>query len=140
MSDIEQNRATAIKAMRALFEHHFDSADAYFHPEARWWIIGQGDMSHERVREIAHQTEGGHRSARLTILDTVAEGDKVCVEAVGDMILADSRPYRNSYHHVLEFRDGLIHRFREYFDTAYVQRTFGDGLYGPSTSSDGAEE
>src|SRR5690606_40700755 len=35
VSDIEQNRATAIKAMRALFEHHFDSADAYFHPEAQ---------------------------------------------------------------------------------------------------------
>lgn len=129
MSTVEQNRATAVKAMYALFENHFDSADTYFHPEARWWIIGQGDMPHERVRELAHKTEGGHSAAKLTILDTVAEGDKVSVEAVGNMTLKDGRPYQNTYHHVLEFRDGLIYRLREYFDTAYVRKVFGETLY-----------
>lgn len=129
MSSVEQNRATAIKAMHALFENHFDSADAYFHPEASWWIIGQGEMPHERVRELAHKTEGGHTAAKLTILDTVAEGNKVCVEAVGNMTLKDGKLYQNTYHHTLEFKDGLIYRFREYFDTAYVKKVFGETLY-----------
>ena len=128
-SALEHNRQTAVKAMQALFENHFDSADNYFHPQARWWIIGQGDLSHEAVRALAHKTEGGHTAAKLTILDTVAEANKVCVEAQGDMILQDGRPYQNTYHHVLEFKDGLIYRIREYFDTNYVRRLFGETLY-----------
>lgn len=128
-SGLEHNRESAINAMQALFENYFDSADSYFHPDARWWIIGQGDLSHEAVRALAHKTEGGHTSAKLTIIGTVAEGNKVCVEARGDMILQDGRPYQNTYHHVLEFKDGLIYRINEYFDTAYVKSLFGETLY-----------
>ena len=133
-SALEQNRETAVKAMQALFENHFDSADSYFHPQASWWIIGQGDLSHEAVRALAHKTEGGHTAAKLTILGTVAEANKVCVEARGNMTLQDGRPYQNTYHHMLEFKDGLIYRIHEYFDTAYVRKLFGETLYNETAT------
>lgn len=129
MNRSEANKLVACEVMHALFEGEFERADKMFHPAARWWIIGQGEMSHERVRELSDTTEGGATYARLTILGTVAEGNKVAVEAVGDMTLKDGRNYQNTYHHVMEFKNGLIVSAHEYFDTAYVKEKFGENLY-----------
>ena len=72
---------------------------------------------------------GSFHVGQDSVLNTVAEGNKVCIEAVGDMKLRDGRNYRNTYHHVVEFEDGLIVSIREYFDTAYVKEMFGQHLY-----------
>ncbi len=125
----EQLRNTACEAMVALAEGRFADADALFHPDAQWWIIGQGEMTHARVRELADQTEGPLVSRKLVILGTVAEGDKVCVEARGDMRFADGRAYANTYHHVITFRGDRIASWREYFDTRYVREVFGEDVY-----------
>src|SRR3546814_7275845 len=76
-------REIACKTMIALAEGDFAKADANFHPDAQWWIIGQGDLSHSRVRELAEQTEGPAMLRQLNITGTVAEGNKVAVEARG---------------------------------------------------------
>src|SRR3546814_12994219 len=82
-----------------LFRSDFAKADANFHPDAQWWIIGQGDLSHSRVRELAEQTEGPAMLRQLNITGTVAEGNKVAVEARGHMEYPDGRLYCNTYHH-----------------------------------------
>jgi ketosteroid isomerase-like protein len=131
----ERLRGMAVAAMTALADGRFADADAMFHPDAVWWIIGQGELTHARVRELAGKTEGPLAVRGLTILGTVAEGDKVCVEAVGAMAFPDGRPYANSYHHMIEFRGDRITRMREYFDTLYVRETFGDDLYEGSANT-----
>lgn len=125
-------REIACKTMLALAEGDFAKADANFHPDAQWWIIGQGDLSHSRVRELAEQTEGPAMLRQLNITGTVAEGNKVAVEARGHMEYPDGRLYCNTYHHVLEFEDGLIVKMREYFDTHYVRQVFGEDVYDES--------
>src|SRR3546814_12556552 len=60
-------REIACKTMIALAEGDFAKADANFHPDAQWWIIGQGDLSHSRVRELAEQTEGPAMLRQLNI-------------------------------------------------------------------------
>jgi hypothetical protein len=125
----EKLREKACRVMIALAANRWAEADPMFHPDAQWWIIGQGELPHSRVRELAVKTEGNLAIHGLEIIGTVVEGDKVCVEAVGQMQFPDGRRYDNTYHHMIEFRGDRIIRMREYFDTRYVREVFGDDLY-----------
>jgi ketosteroid isomerase-like protein len=56
-----------------------------------------------------------------------ADGDVVVVEETMRATLANGNAYRNDYCLIFELRDGLIHRVREYMDTAGGHRmVFGD--------------
>ncbi|MGW1740158.1 nuclear transport factor 2 family protein [Nocardia sp. NPDC001965] len=59
-----------------------------------------------------------------------AEGDRVIVEETMSATLANGNRYINDYCSVFELRDGLIHRVREYMDTARGHRA----IFGESTS------
>jgi ketosteroid isomerase-like protein len=128
-SRLDELREKACSVLMALAANDFAKADAMFHPDAVWWIIGQGELWHARVRELAEKTEGPLSVHGLRIIGTVAEGNKVAVEAVGEMAFPDGRPYANTYHHVIEFRGDRISKMREYFDTHYVRQVFGQDLY-----------
>ena len=56
-----------------------------------------------------------------------ADGERATVEATMRAMLANGNHYINDYCFVFELRDGLIHRVREYVDTARGNRMiFGD--------------
>ncbi|OKJ00055.1 nuclear transport factor 2 family protein [Kitasatospora sp. CB01950] len=56
-----------------------------------------------------------------------ADGDRVVVEETMTATLANGTHYANDYCLVFDLRDGLIHRVREYLDTARGHRAiFGD--------------
>lgn len=129
MPSVDDLRRRACAAMMALAVGDYDLADSLFHPAAKWWIIGQGELTREHVRELALVTEGAAVRRGLVISNTVVEGRWVSVEAIGDMELTDGRIYKNRYHHLIEFDGALIIQFREYFDTAYVESFFGAGIY-----------
>ncbi|MEV5539671.1 nuclear transport factor 2 family protein [Saccharopolyspora shandongensis] len=55
------------------------------------------------------------------------DGERVVVEATMTATLANGNDYGNDYCFVFELRDGLIHRAREYADTARGHRmVFGE--------------
>jgi uncharacterized protein len=51
-----------------------------------------------------------------------ADGERVVVEETMTATLANGNHYTNDYCFVFELRDGLIHRVREYLDTARGHR------------------
>ncbi|WP_284747006.1 nuclear transport factor 2 family protein [Amycolatopsis sp. RTGN1] len=56
-----------------------------------------------------------------------ADGDRVVVEETMTATLANGNHYANDYCFVFELKDGLIHRVREYMDTARGHRmVFGE--------------
>lgn len=57
---------------------------------------------------------------RFEILDMVAEGDKVAVEATSEGKHVSGATYSNEYHFLFEFRDGKLVRLKEYMDTERV--------------------
>lgn len=126
---LEFIRNRACDTLHALAENRWVDADAAFHPHATWWIIGQGELPHSRVRELATETEGQLTRRGVRIIGTVAEGNKVAVELRGEMAFPDGRTYCNTYHHVVEFEGDRIIRMNEYFDTFYVRQVFGEDLY-----------
>ena len=54
-----------------------------------------------------------------------SQGPLVLGECTSCGTFADGRPYENLYVFVLEFKDGKVHRLREYMDSLYVARLQG---------------
>lgn len=54
-------------------------------------------------------------------------GERVTVEATMSATLSNGNPYSNDYCFVIELREGLVHRVREYVDTARgLRMVFGE--------------
>ncbi|WP_433331098.1 nuclear transport factor 2 family protein [Spirillospora sp. CA-294931] len=69
------------------------------------------DLPRLFVRDLALAFHGSH-----------TDGERVTVEATMTATLANGNPYVNDYCFVFDLRDGLIHRVREYADTARGHR------------------
>jgi len=67
----------------------------------------------------------------FTVLDMVAEGEKVAVEAdsVGEHI--SGQTYSNEYHFLFEFRGGKLIKLKEYMDTEQVTDVLCGGQRPP---------
>jgi ketosteroid isomerase-like protein len=57
---------------------------------------------------------------RMTVLSSIAEGNRVALEVVSSGDLKNGRQYRQEYHMLMEFRDGRISAVREYLDTQHA--------------------
>jgi hypothetical protein len=122
---IEQNKA----AVRRLFEamNAGDGsaiADAYA-DDGEVWTMGRtlisGRFGGAQIRAAAGAIfEAFPQGIRFEILGMVAEGDKVAVEATSRGQHVSGQVYTNEYHFLVEFRDGRIHRLKEYMDTERV--------------------
>jgi ketosteroid isomerase-like protein len=67
------------------------------------------------------------RDVTVTFHGLQADGARATVEATMTAMLANGNHYSNDYCFVFELRDGLIHRVREYVDTARGHRMiFGE--------------
>jgi len=69
---------------------------------------------------------------RFEILDMVAEGDKVAVEATSEGKHASGATYTNEYHFLFEFREGKLLRLKEYMDTERATDILCGGQRPPS--------
>ena len=73
----------------------------------------------------------GHVSSRLsarspsTIIRYLADEDWVVIEAKGNMVAIDGRPYQNDYCLHYRFADGKIVEMKEYMDTALCEDRLG---------------
>jgi uncharacterized protein len=56
----------------------------------------------------------------------IAEDDIVVVEARGQNVTRDGRPYENNYCYVFEFRDGRVAALTEYADTELFRSALGE--------------
>ncbi|KJY41271.1 ketosteroid isomerase [Streptomyces sp. NRRL B-1568] len=62
------------------------------------------------------------RDSTVTVHGFHVDGERAVVEATMTATLANGNHYSNDYCFVFELRDGLIHRVREYVDTARGHR------------------
>ena len=69
---------------------------------------------------------------KFDILDMVAEGDKVAVEAVSEGEHISGQTYSNEYHFLFEFRpDGKLQQLKEYMDTEQITDVLCGGQRPP---------
>ena len=101
--------------------------------DATWWILGKphlfpgaGTKSKADMERIwsglfAHMRNG----LEMTVVDMVAEGDKVAAEIRSHADLIDDRVYENQYHMLFTLRRGKIVEVKEYADTLLIASMFG---------------
>jgi ketosteroid isomerase-like protein len=105
-----------------------------FHEDAIWQvqvkgIAGEGSHCGRNaiVDEFLGPVRGMFRPGdpKVTVTSVASQGPFVIGECVSRGTFADGRPYENLYVFALEFRDGKVHRLREYMDSLYVARLQG---------------
>ena len=57
---------------------------------------------------------------QMTLIDTIAEGNRVALECESRGDLKNGRAYRQHYHLAITVRDGKIARVHEYLDTHHA--------------------
>ena len=133
MNTLEQNRQVALD-----FYRRFDAGDiagvlALMADDCSYWLAGKAGTSptagvaHTKAQmadifdAMARHLEG---PLRMTVKSTVAEGDRVAVEAESRGQLRNGRVYNQEYHALMTIRDGKIAVVREYMDTEHVLATW----------------
>ena len=153
------NRAIVQTAWQAFASHDADQIAAVFTEDAEWLappenatavalaapshMIGGKAIAHFIADDFPRLFVG---DVSVTFHALHADGDQVVVEETMTAKLANGNHYANDYCFVFELRDGLIHRVREYMDTARGHRLiFGEAptpvvsppTRGNSVDSDG---
>lgn len=120
---IEANKALARRYMQAVVDGDIATVEALQHPDVSWWILGFGTLDKKAFTDsVRGLIAARERNIRITGL--TAEGDRVAVQAEGEIIYPDGKIYRNSYHNLLVIQGGLIVEGREYMDTRAVEAAF----------------
>ena len=96
--------------------------------DATWRIPGKpelnraaGEYDKARLRALFGRMLSQLTSGlKMTVLGTVAEGDRVAAEVESSGDLRNGRQYRQQYHFLFEFRGGKIASVREYLDTQHA--------------------
>jgi ketosteroid isomerase-like protein len=124
----DRNKATAQRFFELFSASDLEGVMALMTDDATWRIPGKKDLTptagvytKERIgrlfRRMLDNLTGG---LRMTVLSSLAEGDRVALEVVSSGDLKNGREYRQEYHFVMEFRDGKICAVREYLDTQHA--------------------
>ena len=128
MSTIEQNRQVATEFFRRHDVGDTQGALDLMAEDCTYWLAGKpgtnasaGARSKAEMAEIfCRMGERINGPLRMSVLGTVAEGDRVAVEARSRGELRNGRVYEQEYHVLMTVRDGKIAAAREYMDTQHV--------------------
>jgi ketosteroid isomerase-like protein len=126
MMGLEANRDAAIRLLQNVAKGRLDME--ILAEDAVWWVPGRPEMPLAQFRpgfEGFMGALGGE--GRMEIHAITAEENRFAIEAESFFPLKDGRTYNNTYHFLVEFRDGRVTRVKEYCDTALVQKLFGGG-------------
>jgi uncharacterized protein len=136
----QQSRDIVQSAWKAFASHDEDQISAVFTEDAEWLAppgnataVALAGPSHLVGRKAIVQflAEDFPRffvsDVSVTFRGLYADGDRVVVEETMTATLANGNHYANDYCFVFELQDGLVHRVREYMDTARGHRmVFGE--------------
>ncbi|MFC5186670.1 nuclear transport factor 2 family protein [Actinomadura harenae] len=131
----EQSRAIVQDAWKAFASHDADRIAAVFTEDAEW-LAPEGNATAVALDAPSHMigkqaivhflAEDFPRffvsDVTVTFHGIHADGDRVTVEETMTATLSNGNHYANDYCFVFELRNGLIHRVREYMDTARGHR------------------
>jgi len=123
----EQHKVIAQRLFDLFSASDIDGVLALMTDDATWQIPGKKELS--RIAGV-YTKEQIHRlflrmldalsdGLKMTVLSSIAEGDRVALEVISAGDLKNGRRYRQEYHFLIEFREDKICAVREYLDTQH---------------------
>jgi ketosteroid isomerase-like protein len=120
----EENRKTALKFFEALSSGRLD--ETLITDDIAWWVPGRGTLSKAEFMALADGFQGLVESPiTMTVKGITAEGDRVAIEAESYGKLRNGKIYNNTYHFLLQFRDGKVCLSKEYNDSKHAADVLG---------------
>ena len=124
----EQNRKAAEELFARLGAGDVAGALATMTDDATWLVAGRreslpaaGTYTKERLARFFQALLGRIKHGlKVTVKGTIAEGDRVALEAESYGELDNGRIYNQHYSFVIELRAGKICAVREYIDTQHA--------------------
>jgi len=142
MHDTDSNKETVTRFYSALTEQDRNALLNCFAADGSAWALGSTLVSgRNKLSDIAKGIDALLESFPsglcFTILDLIAEDDRVSakVESTGDH--ASGQFYSNDYHSLFVLRDGKILEMREYMDTERVTEILCGGERPPRANARG---
>lgn len=128
MTTTEDNRRIATEFFRRYDSGNIPGVLDLMAEDITYWLAGKpgsnatagGRTKAEMAAIFQRMAERLEGPLRMSVKGTVAEGDKVAVEAESHGQLRNGRVYNQEYHVLFTIREGKIAAAREYMDTAHV--------------------
>ena len=136
MSTTETNKTLVRQFFSALNSGDAEAIAESYAPEGSVQTMGNTLISGVFNREQISRSAGAifdvfPQGIQFTVLDMVAEGDKVAVEATSEGEHISGQTYTNEYHFLFQFEDGKVLRLKEYMDTEQVTDVLCGGQRPP---------
>jgi len=124
----EQNKRLAAELFARFTASDIDGVLALMTDDVAWRIPGKPELTpfagvydKARLRKLFHRMLASLKDGlKMTVTDSIAEGDRVAIEVESSGDLRNGRQYRQQYHFLITFRDGKITSVREYLDTHHA--------------------
>lgn len=111
--------ATLRRVIESWHRADIDGVLACLHPDVVWNNSGgirAPIRGRDTMRKALEAMKGRITNNRWRLFDVAQVGDKVWMEGVDEFDTADGIRVAIPYCGILEYTDGLIHQWREYFD------------------------
>lgn len=92
--------------------------------EALFWLPNTGDMDKAAFTGFLSSVLPAIRTMKFTIRGITEDGERIAVEVDGRAELNNDRVYINHYHFLFIARNGLLHKVKEFTDSAPAVEAF----------------
>ena len=122
----EQNKKIALGLLDNLSNGNVDCVLDAMAESATWWAPGvSGTKSKREMGELLKNLGAAFTNGlKITVDGSIAEGDRVAIEAHSYGEMVTGKVYQNQYHFLFEVRDGKVQIVKEYMDTLHVKEAF----------------
>ncbi|MBW8783377.1 MAG: nuclear transport factor 2 family protein [Novosphingobium sp.] len=121
----EQNKDVVLKFMQAMGTNDPELAAACIAPDAQAVAKGYGKFAGTRKADVMIGMIEAFKQLmptglNFTIVNVIADGDRIAVEAEGNATTSAGTAYRNQYCFVFTLEGGKIRNVNEYFCTVHA--------------------
>ena len=121
----EASRELAIRFITTMRKHNGPDV-SLLTEDFQWWASYHHDVMNTRqIKAMCASLTHLDGLPEMTVIGSVAEQNRVAIEAKGKCQMTDGTPYNNHYHFVVVLRDGRICEVREYTDTKLASSNLG---------------
>ncbi|MNC37533.1 SnoaL-like domain protein [compost metagenome] len=119
-----QNRLLALEYLAFIEAGNLTAALELVSDDAVFWLPNTGDMDKSAFAGFIGSVLPVIRTMKFTIRGITEDGERIAVEVDGRAELNNERIYINHYHFLFIVRNGLLHKVKEFTDSAPAVESF----------------